>query len=189
MPLALRRAQISRANLDRADRRVLDGNRRKEALRCRSDFGGMYAGWVSSDDSAGSSALLCPRCESPALVVCSRVELAPDENWDERSFQIIFCSTCGFEGIAIYLESRHGSMGSEMLQHNAYTTDRGRLAQISALVAQCPDPSNRRCDCPSHQGLNQLTGDSERARFASPGNAIIRFIGPLRYGNLERRRQ
>lgn len=188
MPLALRRAQISRANLDRADRRVLEATAARKPCAAAL-IRGMYAGWVSSDDSAGSSALLCPRCESPALVVCSRVELAPDENWDERSFQIIFCSTCGFEGIAIYLESRHGSMGSEMLQHNAYTTDLGRLAQISALVAQCPDPSNRRCDCPSHQGLNQLTGDSERARFASPDNAIIRFIGPLRYGNLERRRQ
>ena len=51
---------------------------------------------------------ICDDCKSKALVINKSMELGPDDQSDERSLQTISCLTCGFQGIALYEESRRG---------------------------------------------------------------------------------
>lgn len=74
--------------------------------------------------------LICPECERPYLKVTKSVDIAPDDKWDEIAVQTIKCSSCGFEGIAVYRESRRGPMGQELVHHIGYKADKGTIAKV-----------------------------------------------------------
>jgi hypothetical protein len=68
------------------------------------------------------------------------MELAPSDQFDEIALQTLKCAawTCRFVGIAIYTESRRGSLGSESMRHTGYTIsskDVGKeLGRIATLI-------------------------------------------------------
>lgn len=78
--------------------------------------------------------LLCSCCKNYTLKVKSSVELYPDKDYDESSIQIVKCSSCQFEGIAIYQESRRGSLDSESISHIAYKVPESKLKYFHFLV-------------------------------------------------------
>ncbi len=62
----------------------------------------------------------CPECRHSTLKITHSLELGPDNRSDERAIQAIECANCNFKGIAIYEESRRGSLDSESWHHNGH---------------------------------------------------------------------
>ncbi len=97
---------------------------------------------------------LCPQCKQPQLNITSKIELGPDSRSDEIMLQIVKCYQCGFSGIAVYEESRRGSLDRESFTHYGYRVSSADLGALRELIKNCPDPRNRRCECFTHHTLN-----------------------------------
>ena len=97
---------------------------------------------------------LCPQCNQSQLNITSKIELGPDTRSDEIMLQIVQCYKCDFSGIAVYEESRRGSLGSDSFTHYGYRVSSADLRALHELIKNCPDPRNRRCECFSHHTLN-----------------------------------
>ncbi len=109
----------------------------------------------------------CPRCDGHAtLKINQTLELPPDARWDEITMQSISCRVCGFAGIAIYEESRHGALDSEIVHHTGYLTTEADTVAIRALLANCPDPGRALCPCPTHRELGSI--DPMTTRWLQP---------------------
>lgn len=108
----------------------------------------------------------CPDCNKKTLAIIERIELPSDARSDEITLQVIRCGGCNFEGIAIYEESRRGALDSESVDHYGYTLDGKELKSIISLIKRCPEPSNSRCACDSHEKLNERNG---YGRWVRPG--------------------
>ena len=99
---------------------------------------------------------LCPECSCRgSLRVVLRIELPPDSRSDEIALQTVECSNCGFAGIAVYEESRRGSLDEETFHHTGYHLPRSDLQDLRRAIRSCPDPANSRCRCSAHQVLSQ----------------------------------
>ena len=109
---------------------------------------------------------MCPKCNNKTLEIIYRIELPSDARSDEITLQVIRCVGCNFEGIAIYEESRRGALDSETIDHYGYTLDSQELKSIKSLIKRCPEPSNPRCACDSHEKLNERNGFG---RWVRPG--------------------
>lgn len=77
-------------------------------------------------------AFLCPDCSNPSLKIIKSLECSPDAVWDEVSLQIILCSKCGFEGAALYRESRRGA--SETAYHTGFRLSEENLGMVRYAV-------------------------------------------------------
>ena len=97
---------------------------------------------------------LCPECSFRKLNIISKIELGPDNRSDEIMLQIVKCYQCDFSGIAIYEESRRGSLDGESFQHYGYRVGAADLRALREIISQCPEPGNRRCECFAHHTLN-----------------------------------
>lgn len=113
--------------------------------------------------------LLCPKCSSGRLKIISSIELPPDSRSDEISVQIIACSRCDFTGIAIYEESRRGSLDRESVTHQGYHVNPTRLATIQRLINRCPDHRNPQCNCKTHRTLGRVNA---RGRWNGLGDVL-----------------
>lgn len=103
---------------------------------------------------------VCPQCSgNDSLAILKAIELPPDSRSDEIALQVVACPKCGFEGLAVYQESRRGALDSESWEHTGYRVAREDLEAARNLIRICPDPSNVRCQCVAHQALGK-TGDS-----------------------------
>ncbi|TET81484.1 MAG: hypothetical protein E3J37_09110 [Anaerolineales bacterium] len=97
---------------------------------------------------------LCPKCSTPqSLEIKAKIELPPDSRSDEITLQIVECSRCRFAGIAIYEESRRGTLGSESFSHIGYRVSVKDLRTLKRMIKQCPKPNNWRCGCSAHRTL------------------------------------
>ena len=106
---------------------------------------------------------VCPECmTSGSLRITHKIELPPDSAWDEITLQIVGCSQCKFEGVAVYQESRRGALGSEIWHHRGYRMEKEDLAALRAAMEACPAPSNPRCQCRSHLSLGRRSAESGR---------------------------
>ena len=65
-------------------------------------------------------AFQCPSCGGPKLEITFSLELPPSGDDDEITLQTLKCAACDFRGVAVYRESRHGSLDSESWQHDGY---------------------------------------------------------------------
>lgn len=103
---------------------------------------------------------LCPQCSTShrSLEIKARIELPPDSRSDEITLQVIECSRCGFAGIAVYEESRRGSLDSESSTHVGYRLKTKDLRELERMIRQCPEPRNWRCACAVHQILGAREG-------------------------------
>jgi hypothetical protein len=103
--------------------------------------------------------LLCPDCGNATVSIGRSIELPPDRWSDEISLQCIFCTSCPFQGIAVYRESRRGAPDSESWKHTGYRVAESVCASLQHSIELCPNPLNRSCHCPSHVSLG--TQDSQ----------------------------
>lgn len=104
----------------------------------------------------------CPECRSNTLQITSGIDLTRDSRSDEITLQVVRCSRCGFAGLAVYEESRRGSLFDESVDHRGYPVNAEDLAAIEKAIARCPDVGNWRCTCPTHQRLGRR---NEAARW------------------------
>jgi hypothetical protein len=96
----------------------------------------------------------CPYCAQPdALEVSLSIQLPPDSRSDEIFLQVVACQRCGFQGLAVYEESRRGALEHESWDHTGYHVEPGRLAAIVQAIESCPAPNNPACACSTHRDL------------------------------------
>jgi hypothetical protein len=109
----------------------------------------------------------CPNCSNKrSLQIVARIELPPDVRSDEIALQILNCSSCDFQGVGIYEESRRGALGSESYDHYGFTLPKVEFSALQAKVKRCPRPNNPRCTCDSHRELGRK---DEGGRWIRPG--------------------
>ncbi len=99
---------------------------------------------------------ICPECgEVGSLNITSAIDIEYDSRSDEISLQLIECSACGFRGVAVYEESRRGSLDSECTDHYGYKMDKAEIESLIALISRCPRPRDESCACETHKTLNR----------------------------------
>jgi len=98
----------------------------------------------------------CPECDTAkSLHIVSKIELAPDSRSDEIALQIVECGRCHFIGIAVYEESRRGSLGAESFDHTGYYAPKDEVRALRKTMERCPKPGNHRCQCSAHRALGK----------------------------------
>jgi hypothetical protein len=113
-------------------------------------------------------ALVCPRCRDDTLVISASLELPGDCRSDEITVQVVDCAACGFEGLAVYEESRRGGFDSESVDHRAHAAAPEVVGSLRRQLAGCRQHANPRCRCAAHVALGEK-------------NANGRWIGLQRY--------
>ena len=98
---------------------------------------------------------ICPKCTRKSLNIVSSIELPPDSRSDEITLQIVKCSRCRFEGLAVYQESRRGALDSESVDHIGYYANAEGIASIKGKIERCPNHRNSRCRCSAHRSLGR----------------------------------
>lgn len=98
---------------------------------------------------------LCPECSSHSLKITSNIEILPDNRSDEITLQVVKCANCAFSAIAVYEESRRGSLGGESFSHTGYRVHELSVRALKEMIRRCPQPRNKRCDCEVHQKLGR----------------------------------
>ncbi|MEW6208229.1 MAG: hypothetical protein AB1631_07670 [Acidobacteriota bacterium] len=98
----------------------------------------------------------CPECQGAgSLDIASVIDIESDSRSDEIALQVVECAACGFCGIAVYEESRRGSLDSECTDHYGYRMDEADLELLTALISRCPRPRDPSCECRTHLTLNR----------------------------------
>ena len=98
-------------------------------------------------------AFRCPECQGPSLALTHGLELPPDGRSVETTLQVVRCAKCNFAGLAVYEESRRGSLKSSSFHHLGYRCSPATVEWIVEFIQQCPAPGSGRCRCPTHLTL------------------------------------
>ena len=101
----------------------------------------------------------CPTCLKNTLHITTKIELPPDNRSDEITLQLVKCTRCALQAIAIYEESRRGALDSELWNHTGYQVDDDALKAVTQAIKQCPSPSNPNCQCQPHRTLEKMLLD------------------------------
>lgn len=70
---------------------------------------------------------LCPQCKKYTLEIKKTIKAVPGSMDDEKSIQLIACP-CGFEGIAVYEESRRGA--ESVFNHDGYVAPTDLVSKL-----------------------------------------------------------
>jgi hypothetical protein len=98
----------------------------------------------------------CPQCKTlSSLDITSSIELPPDSRSDEITLQVVECELCGFGGLAVYEEPRHGILETDDWQHIGYWVSRDAVESVKAAICSCPNPYQAQCSCEVHLSLSQ----------------------------------
>jgi hypothetical protein len=101
-------------------------------------------------------AFTCPRCQRHGgLEIKHRLELPRDARSDEITLQVVRCGQCGFEGLAVYEESRRGALDGESWSHTGYEADKEGIRAFKRAVRSCPKRGDPRCTCAAHERYGQ----------------------------------
>jgi hypothetical protein len=101
-------------------------------------------------------AFTCPRCRGlGTLGITHRLELPSDARSDEITLQVVRCSQCRFEGLAVYEESRRGALDSESFTPIGYEADKAAVSAFKRAVRRCPSRGDPRCACAAHETYGQ----------------------------------
>ena len=92
----------------------------------------------------------CPSCNGPKLEISFSLELPSQGDDDEIALQTLKCAGCGFQSVAAYRESRHGSLHSESWSHDGYLIEDEPLERLYDALLVCPAPRDKHCPCPTH---------------------------------------
>jgi hypothetical protein len=103
----------------------------------------------------------CPECKSQTVEILAALELPADASSDEITLQVIACTRCGFQGMAVYTESRRGSLDGDSWRHDGWRASEVDCAELAQAIRECPQPDNPRCVCADHQryGKTGLHGE------------------------------
>lgn len=93
---------------------------------------------------------VCGPCKAPSLTIGKVIDLASDDD-DELSLQLVVCGQCGAEAVAVYRESRRGSLDSDSYHHDAWMVPAETVRMIEREIAACPKPRDEHCGCRTHQ--------------------------------------
>ena len=93
---------------------------------------------------------VCPKCQAVSLSIGDCIDFEPDSRSDDITLQLVACSRCGFEAVALYEESRRGSLDSEASFHTGYFVSRATLTSIQDAIKVCPSPRDGSCKCEWH---------------------------------------
>jgi hypothetical protein len=104
--------------------------------------------------------MLCPDCNANTLHVQRSLELPPDGYNDKIRLQLVGCTTCGLEALAVYKETRRGSLDAESWQHEGLRVSETDFQTVAAAIQRCPRPLDKQCSCLTHQTLGQTSGYS-----------------------------
>ena len=99
---------------------------------------------------------LCPNCNVESLKIDSSIELPSDSRSDEITLQIVKCSQCRFSGLAVYEESRRGSIDSESIEHRGYYLSKDKINVVKRLIEECPKPKDPYCQCTIHRTFGRV---------------------------------
>ena len=125
---------------------------------------------------------VCPKCQAAALAIGDCIDLEPDSRSDDITLQLVGCSRCGLDAVAVYEESRRGSLDSEASSHTGYFVDRPALVSIKDAIKACPAPRDSGCQCERHtilgardsrgtwDGLRRLGIDSAQSFAMTPAS-------------------
>src|ERR1051326_571204 len=102
----------------------------------------------------------CPSCGGKTLGITFALELPPGSEDDEITLQTLKCAACDFYGVAVYRESRQGSLDCESWRHDGYPIEDEALERIYEALLLCPKPRDRRCPCPTHTSFAKKTGET-----------------------------
>jgi hypothetical protein len=120
----------------------------------------------------------CPNCDKKrSLQINARIELPPDVRSDEIALQILNCSSCKYQGVGVYEESRRGTLGSENYDHYGFTLPKTELSALKAKIKRCPSPTNSCCSCSVHRELSKKDGGG---RWIRPGFTEAQEIFPIK---------
>ena len=98
----------------------------------------------------------CPQCKTPnTLEITISIELPPDRESGEIVLQVVCCSACRFQGLAVYEEGRGGSFEVENWSHIGYWVSPDAVESVVQAIRQCPDPRDPHCQCASHIALGK----------------------------------
>ena len=97
----------------------------------------------------------CPACEKNSLQGEMGMELPPSGDSDEVGVATVKCENCGFRGIAVYEESRRGSLAG-LTRSFLYELSEKDLQFIESGIRVCPDRGNKRCQCETHLAWARL---------------------------------
>jgi len=100
-------------------------------------------------------AFKCPSCPGNRLKIGVGLELLPGDV-DEEQVQTVNCEACGFRGIAVYRESRRGSIKSESVRHDGFEVSDKDMEFLLNGIQRCPAPSDRHCKCETHVAWAKL---------------------------------
>ncbi len=100
-----------------------------------------------------SGAFLCPTCGAPRLAIGASMDFEPDSLNDDITLQVVRCGGCGLEAVALYRESRRGSLDGEAFSHDGYFADKAALRALTDAVKACPSPRDSSCQCAGHGTL------------------------------------
>lgn len=93
----------------------------------------------------------CPQCGGrESLKIMKSLELPQDNRSDEITLQTAACDACGFLAIAVYEESRRGSLHQETFHHTGYPVSSEVYAELTASIRACNSPRSPGCACASH---------------------------------------
>jgi len=108
---------------------------------------------------------VCPECWGPecstipgSLQIRASIELPPDIRSDEITLQVVSCSHCRFQAVAVYEESRRGRLEEESFDHTGYRVRKEDVTALRRLIGQCPAPRKSSCSCAAHRVLGQRDG-------------------------------
>jgi hypothetical protein len=105
----------------------------------------------------------CPHCAaSSGLEITDTIELPPDPQRDEMTFQVVACKACDFSGLAMYTESRRGALDAEAWEHTGYLASQEEVRQVRQAIRTCPRPMDSDCTCEAHKTMNERAGTAQR---------------------------
>src|SRR5215470_18116869 len=108
-------------------------------------------------------AFKCPACLGSSLKIGVGLELPPVYD-DEIQLQMVKCEGCGFRGIAVYRESRRGSLESNSFWHLGYEVSDEDMEFMLNGIQRCPAPTNRKCQCETHLAWGKQDWGAPRGR-------------------------
>jgi Zn ribbon nucleic-acid-binding protein len=104
-------------------------------------------------------AFQCPQCLTrDSLSITLAMQFPPDNRSDDITLQVVRCSNCGFQGLAVYEESRRGAWEHESWDHTGYQVGPEVLENLAEVLKSCQTPYNTACSCPAHTRFGRQDG-------------------------------
>jgi hypothetical protein len=90
------------------------------------------------------------------LAIDHSIELPADARSDEIALQLVSCASCGLRAVAVYEESRRGSLDHECVDHQGWLIEPALYERLRGIALRCPAPQEKSCRCEAHHELGRV---------------------------------